>query len=72
MWFDCGTVFINLNHVDYICFEQLEQACKATVWFESGDSLNFEHTDIKVLKDHFRKIFEVKNNGRSNKTREMG
>lgn len=68
MWFDCGTVFINLNHVDYVCFEQSEQIWKATVCFASGDSLNFEHTDIKVLKNHFRKILEFKNG----KTGEVG
>jgi hypothetical protein len=60
MWFDCGNVIINLDHVDYVQFEQAENA-KATVYFTSGDSLNFEHSDINVLKKHFRKIIEVKN-----------
>lgn len=60
MWFDCGTVFINLDHVDYVCFEATEQGHMATVSFTSGDSLNFEHTDIKILKDHFRRIFDNK------------
>lgn len=67
MWFDCGNVLINLDHVDYVQFEQTEnETAKATVYFTSGDSLNFEHSDIDVLKKHFRKIIEVKNgNGRN-------
>jgi len=58
MWLDCGTVFINLDHVDYVCFDEIEQTYKATVWFTSGDSLNFEHNDIKILKGYFKRIFE--------------
>lgn len=70
MWFDCEHVFINLEHVDYISFEETDQTCKATVVFTNGDSLNFEHFDIKILKDHFRKIFEVKNG--NHKTEKVG
>lgn len=64
MWFDCGNVFLNLDHVDYVCFEKTETGCKATIYFSSGESLNFEHTDIEFLKNHFRKIFEVKHDNR--------
>lgn len=67
MWFDCGNVFLNLDHVDYVQFEQAENA-KAIIYFNSGDSLNFEHSDINVLKNHFRKIIEVK----SGETTKMG
>lgn len=72
MWFDCGNVFINLNHVDYVSFEETEETCKAVVFFESNDSLTFEHSDIKILKSHFRKIFEVENGINHRKTEEMG
>ena len=81
MWFECGDVFINLDHVDYISFEEVEEKGKATIFFESGDSLNFAHSDVRFLKKHFRKIFEVKNANRRStgsqcsddgKTTEMG
>lgn len=61
MWLDCESVLINLDHVDHISFEQMEEAWRATVFFASGDSLNFEHIDLKVLKKHFKKVLEVKN-----------
>ncbi len=60
MWFDCGNVLVNLEHVDYVQFEEAETA-KATIYFASGDSLDFGHSDIQVLKNHFRKILEVCN-----------
>ena len=60
MWLDCCNIFINLDHVDYVQFEQ-GTPNKATVYFSSRDSLNFEHSDIEVLKKHFTKIFEVDN-----------
>ena len=74
MWFDCGNVFLNLTNVDYLSFEKSERGCKATVYFASGESLNFEHTDIEVLKNHFRKIFEAKNESSNcgSKTEQMG
>lgn len=56
MWLDCGNAFINSDKVDYICFEQLEQVWRASVCFTDGETLKFEHTDIKALKDHFRKV----------------
>lgn len=59
MWFDCNNVLINLEHVDYVSFETTEDGnCKAVVFFESGDSLNFAHTDMNFLKQHFRRIME--------------
>lgn len=61
MWFDCGNVFLNLDHVDYLCFEEVEQGYKATIYFASGESLNFEHTSLEALKNHFRKILEKVN-----------
>lgn len=70
MWFDCGNIFVNLDHVDYVQFEQAENA-KATLYFESGGSLNFEHADIKVLKNHFKKIFEVKNEQSDMRSKEI-
>ena len=63
MWFDCGNVFLNLEKVEHICFEELEGKCKATIYFESGDSLSFGHDNLQVLKNHFRKIFGDKNDG---------
>lgn len=73
MWFDCGNILINLENVDYIQFEETENV-KATVCFTSGDSLDFGHSDINVLKKHFRKILEAKNesNNRGSKTEQMG
>lgn len=70
MWFDCGNVFLNLDNVDYLCFEEVEQGYRATIYFASGESLNFEHQHLDTLKSHFRKIFEVKNGTRT--TTEMG
>ena len=58
MWFDCNNVIINLDHVDYIHFERTDDGYKATVYFENGDSLNFAHSDLDMLKNHFRKVLE--------------
>jgi len=71
MWFDCGNVLINLDHVDYVQFEQGELG-KATVYFNSGDSLFFEHNDIDVLKNHFRKITEIENGHRTSNGKHAG
>lgn len=65
MWLDSGNVFINIDHVDYICFEKTENGWAANIVFSGGESLNFEHDDIKILRNHFRKIIEVKNERRS-------
>jgi hypothetical protein len=62
MWFDCNNVLINLDHLDYISFEEAEDCWKAIVFFASGDSLTFEHHDIEVLKDHFKKVLENEQN----------
>lgn len=58
MWFDCSNVLINLDHLDYISFVELDSGCKAIAYFQSGEALTFEHHNIEVLKKHFRRILE--------------
>ncbi len=61
MWLDFGNAIVNENNVDYICFEQIEEMWHATIAFSSGDSLNFEHADIDILKTHFKKVLGIEN-----------
>ena len=58
MWIDCNSVFINLDKVDYISFEECDNMHKATVFFENGGALNFEHSDLDTLKNYFNKVFK--------------
>jgi hypothetical protein len=57
MWINSGEVYINGDHVDYVLFEAIEAGYKATVFFQSGDSLNFEHTNLEILKQYFKEVF---------------
>lgn len=64
MWLDCENVIINLDHVDYVQFDQQNENAKATVYFDSGGELSFTHSDINILKKHFRRVVEVKKDDR--------
>ena len=57
-WIDVEYCFINLERVDYISFEKLNDVWQATVCFENGESLSFEHKDISKLKNYFKKAIE--------------
>lgn len=56
MWLECDDIIVNMEHVDYVSFEKTEIGYKANIFFESGDILNFEHEDIEILKNHFKKV----------------
>jgi len=58
MWLNCNNVLINLDHLDYISFEENEDSCKAIIFFTSGESLTFEHHNIETLKSHFKKVLD--------------
>ena len=60
MWLNCNSSYINFDHVDYISFAEEGKRYKATVFFESGDTLIFVHEDLEALRNYFSGVFNDK------------
>ncbi len=62
MWLKFNDVWINGANIDYIFFEHKEddQTFVATVYFQSGDSLTFEDSDLNKLKGYFIGVIDDK------------